>query len=157
MAIRSRPYVFLSLLILAPATAASAQDEEEELLALHRQFVVTHMIGRDPAFLLAHSLPSYRVVAPGGVVENRDQIISGFQAFAALDSVTISREEAVISGPVALVLSRQETHGELAGPAAGFGPVTTSTVFLRSDSGGWLAVSSSITPCRPRAIQAGRC
>ena len=145
------------LLCLGTPLLAGAQQTEEALLRLHRQFVMSQMMDRDPTFLLANSLPSYTVVAPGGVVESREQVIRGFAAFSALDSVTVSREQVILSGEVALVLARQEVHGEIRGPAAGFGPVTTSTVFVRNADGGWSAVSRSVTPCHARAIEAGRC
>jgi len=141
-------------LIAAPL---SAQSDEGVLLELHQRLVRTQMLDRDPTFLLANSVDAYTVVAPGGVVETREQVIAGLTAFTAIDSVTLSRERVVLSGATAVVLSRQVVHGEIRGPAAGFGPVSTITVFTRTDSGRWLAVSRAITPCHPRAIEAGRC
>ena len=149
--------LLLLVATLAAPTVLSAQDAEAELLSLHREFVMSQMMDRDPSFLLANSVESYTVVAPGGVIETRDQVIRGLRAFAQLDSVSLTREHVVINGDIALVLAGQEVHGEVLGPAAGFGRVTTSTVFARGDDGAWLAISRSITPCHPRAVEAGRC
>ncbi len=148
--------VVIAAMLITPAPS-SAQDPEAELMALHRELVMSQMMDRDPAFLLANSIPSYTVVAPGGVVETREQVIRGLQAFASLDSVSLSREQVVINGDVAVVLAGQQTHGMVRGPAAGFGRVTTSTTFVRSEGGAWVAISRSITPCHPRAVEAGRC
>lgn len=135
----------------------SAQDVETELLELHREFVTSQMVEQDPSFLLDHSHPSYRVVAPGGVLEDRDEIIAGLRAFTRIDSVSVSRERVVLVDQVAVVFARLEVHGEIMGPAAGFGPLTTSTVFLRDVDGEWVVISRSTTPCHPMAVEAGRC
>ena len=46
---------------------------------------MTQMVERDETFLVENSMDSYTVVAPGGVVETREQVIGGFAAFAAVD------------------------------------------------------------------------
>jgi len=147
----------LGFFLSAPLSSASAQSTEDVLRELHEQLVLTQMVDRDPAFLLAHSSEAYTVVAPGGVVENRDQVIAGLGAFAQVDSVSLERVEVRVTGPTAVVFSRQTVHGQIRGPAAGFGPLSTTTAFSRASGGNWIAVSRSLTPCHPRALEMGRC
>lgn len=152
-----KAYGLLAVVLWMSPVLASAQDVQAELLELHREFVTSQMVEQDPSFLLDHSHPSYRVVAPGGVLEDRDEIIAGLRAFTRIDSVSVSRERVVLVDQVAVVFARLDVHGEIMGPAAGFGPLTTSTVFLRGLDGEWVAISRSTTPCHPMAVEAGRC
>lgn len=155
--VRRMSSVLLVALCVVSSDPIAAQDVQAELLDLHRRLVHTQMIDRDATFLRAHSLPSYTVVAPGGVIENREQVVAGLRAFTRVDSISMTREQVVFSGDIALVLARLEIHGEIEGPAGSFGPTTTSTTFVRGEDGRWLAAARSLTPCHPRAIQAGRC
>lgn len=138
------------------AAPTAAQDDDADLLRLNRSLFETLMMERNPGFLLEHSTADYVVVGPGGVVESREQVIAGLEAFAGLDSIAVSREVVRRTGDIAVVTSRLEMHGALDLPVAPFGPLTTATTFVRRD-GRWVAVSRTLTPCNPRAEERGLC
>lgn len=96
------------------------------------------------------------MIAPGGIVENRDQVIRGFQAFTEIGSISITQESVAVSGSTAVVVNRLLVHGNVQIPVAP-GPRRVMTVFARDEAGRWKAVSRSLTPCHPRAVEAGRC
>ena len=106
--------------VLALAAPAGAQAETESiLLELNRQLTETQILEQDPTFLRSISDESYVVVAPGGVIESREQVIAGLRAFAAVDSISIEKEGVVQSGATAVVLNRLVIHGPLREPGAG--------------------------------------
>jgi len=144
----------LALVGLLPSLARS--QDTDELQQLNRRLIETQMIERDPSFLIANSIPEYVVVGPGGVVESREQVISGLGAFSRLDSISISREAVRESNGVAVVTARLELHGELNLPIGPLGPLTASTTFVQI-GGRWLAVARSSTPCAPGAAERGLC
>lgn len=71
--------------------ASCAAQEHAELLEMNHLLFTTQMMSRDPSYLLEHSDETCVVVGPGGVVEDRDQVIAGLRAFVGVDSVVISR------------------------------------------------------------------
>lgn len=142
---------------LCLAAPVSAQSEEETLLELNRRLFETQMLDQDASFLRSLSDASYVVIAPGGVMESREQVVRGLRAFAAVDSITIGNERVLRRGATAVVLNRIVIHGELRGPMGQLGPVSAMTVFHRGEDGEWLVVSRALSKCDPRAVERGIC
>ena len=128
----------------------------DQLLEMNRKLFETAMLDQDPKYLEANTTEAYVVIAPGGVVENRDQVILGMRAFANVESVSVTDEMAIIQGTTAIVISRLEIKGEVQIPIPP-GPRRVLRVFSLLENGEWKAVSTSITPCHPRAVKLGRC
>jgi hypothetical protein len=147
-------------LLLALATPALEQaDTERTLLDLNRQLFETLILERDPSFLRSMSDESYVVIAPGGVIESREQVIAGLKAFTTVDSISIENERVVQSGATAIVLNRLVIHGPLQGPISeiDLGPSSVMTVFNQGSDGRWSVVSRALSACHPAAMQRGLC
>jgi hypothetical protein len=142
---------------LCLAAPVSAQSDDDTLLELNRGLFETQILDQDPSLLLSLSDASYVVIAPGGVIESRDQVIRGLRAFAAVDSITIENERVVRHGATAIVLNRLVVHGALRGPVGPMGPVSAMTVFHLGEDGEWRVVSRALTRCDPRAVARGIC
>jgi hypothetical protein len=143
------------LLLAAPAPGQS--DPETTLLELNHRLFVTKILDRDPTFLRSISDDSYVVIAPGGVIESREQVLLGLEAFITVDSLSITNERVTMSGPTAIVLNRLVLHGRVQGPIGEIGPITVMTVFTRGDDAGWRAVSRAYSTCDPEAVARGLC
>lgn len=153
---RTAATIVLACLSTIQAVPVSAQDDDEALLRLNHALFQTLMIERDPAFLIGNSSAEYLVVGPGGVVESREQVIAGMDAFAQLDSITVSRERIRRAHELAVVTNRLEMHGTLDLPIGAVGAVTVATTFVWIDHR-WVAVLRTLTPCHPRADERGLC
>ena len=156
-----RSSCLVALLVLfatGPAMPLAAQsDPDAVLLDLNRRLFETQILDQDPAFLRSITDDSYVVVAPGGVIESREQAIRGLRAFETVDSITISNERVVRQGSTAIVLNRLVIHGVIQGPVGQVGPTSAMTVFHRTDDERWVAVSRALTRCDPRAVERGIC
>jgi hypothetical protein len=95
----------VSLLVLA-APVPGQSDPEAALLELNRRLFETKILDRDPALLRSIWDDSYVVIAPGGVIETREQVIRDLGAFVTVDSLSIENERVLVSGPTAIVLNR---------------------------------------------------
>lgn len=148
---------FLVLAVgLGLGAASCAAQEHAELLEMNHLLFTTQMMSRDPSYLLEHSDETYVVVGPGGVVEDRDQVIAGLRAFVGVDSVVVSRERVHGGGDVAIVTNRLDVHGEIALPITRLGGLTVTTTYRR-DRDRWVALSRVSTPCNPIAEERGLC
>ncbi|MEQ9398460.1 MAG: nuclear transport factor 2 family protein [Longimicrobiales bacterium] len=157
---RSIPGTVLTGLLLAsglPTPVAGQADADPVLLDLNRRLFETQILDQDPTFLQSISDDTYVVVAPGGVIESREQAIRGLRAFETVDSITISNERVVRQGSTAIVLNRLVIHGAIQGPVGQVGPTSAMTVFHRTEDGRWVAVSRALTRCDPRAVERGIC
>jgi hypothetical protein len=146
----------VALLVLA-APAPGQSDPEATLLELNRRRFETKILDRDPAFLRSISDDTYIVIAPGGVIETREQVIRDLGAFVTVDSLSIESERVVVTGPTAIVLNRLVLHGRVQGPVGELGPITVKTIFARGDGGGWQAVSRAYSTCDAEAVARGLC
>jgi len=148
--------LFLSFGLLIDASRADDPSVTDQLLDMNRKLFESAMLDHDPTYLEANTTEDYLVIAPGGVVENREQVVRGMQAFSEVESVSVTDEKVAIHGSTAIVISRLEVKGEVRIPIPP-GPRRVMRVFSLDADGGWKAVSTSITPCHPRAVEAGRC
>lgn len=148
------------VLFLGVAAPALAQESTEaELLDLNRQLFETQILEQDPTLLRSVSDASYVVIAPGGVIESRDQVIAGLSAFTTVDSISIENERFVRSEATAIVLNRLVIHGPLQGPVGeiDLAPTSVMTVFSQDGEDRWSVVSRALSMCHPAAVERGIC
>ncbi|MFW6089995.1 MAG: nuclear transport factor 2 family protein [Gemmatimonadota bacterium] len=146
-------------LLGAAAPALAQSNAEMELLELNRRLFETQILEQDPTLLRSVSDESYVVIAPGGVIESREQVIAGLGAFVSVDSISIGNERVVRSGATAIVLNRLVIHGPLQGPVGevDLGPMSVMTVFSRDGAERWSVVSRALATCHPAALERGIC
>lgn len=138
----------------SPPPAAPTEAGTAALLALNRQIVETQILDKDAAVFLAHSAEDFRVLAPGGRIENRDSAAAGVVAWDA-QAVTLSGEEVVYHGDTAILMGRLDIDGTMA-PIGRWGPLKYMAVFQRTEDG-WVQLSRAVTPCLPKAVEMGFC
>jgi hypothetical protein len=137
------------------APAAMGQDAEEtELLELNARLFEAQIIDRDPTLLEEVALPQFHVLAPGGLIEGKDQAMAGTAAWD-VTSIELSGERVIREGAVAVVMGRIDIDGTMA-PVGRLAPLKYMGVFIRSD-GEWRFLARSLTPCVEMLIRMGRC
>jgi hypothetical protein len=102
----------------------------------------------------ATALPNLVVVPPGGIVENRAQLLSGVQNTLS-DSLLVDEVLVADHGTTAVVVARVRMSRQDR-PTVGTGRSRMMSVFVHDDRG-WRLLARSVTPCIERAISAGRC
>ena len=142
------------------AHLTSAEPPEltkETLLRLNREIWEPLILKNDPTLFLKHSHEDFLVIAPGGILENREQAAAGARVFSATD-VSISDEQVQIVGTTAVVIGKLEIDGEVlpVGRPGPHGPMKFMAVFARQNSE-WKLLARSLTPCHRMAIENGRC
>lgn len=140
-----------SPLSVAHGTLESARHE---VLRLNREIFAAMIRENDPALFLAHSQEDFLVIAPGGIIENREEAAAGARNFDAI-AVSMSDEQVRIVGGTAVVIGRLEIDGEVR-PLGRPGPARFMTVFVQQSSE-WKLLARSVTPCARLAIERGRC
>jgi hypothetical protein len=145
--------VAVSCLSLAGDTAGQELDEQA-LLEHNRAILEALIVGNDGSLLAANALAQFRVIAPGGLVENKEQAIAGAASFDA-SAVTIDREVVVHEGSTAVVIARVVIDGVMR-PVGRLAPLMSMAVFVWSGDE-WRLLSRSLTPCIDRLIEMGRC
>ena len=148
-------------LIMVFSTLAPSQEhvlgqtaEEVELLELNARLFQAQIVERDAQLLGQVALPQFRVLAPGGLIENKRQAMDGVAAWDVV-SIELTGEEIIREGPVAVVMGRLDINGTMA-PVGRFGPLKYMGVFIRSE-GEWRFLSRSLTPCLDMLVELGRC
>lgn len=148
------------VLIAVPGMVATVQDSDRQaLLDLNRQLLESVFVRGETTMLSSAALPNLVVVPPGGVVENREQVLNGVPRIAGAAAVEIDDVVVADHGATAVVVARVRTRRER--PVAGAPPGATDrnrmmNVFVR-EQGKWRLLARSITPCIERAVAAGRC
>lgn len=146
--------------IAVPARVATVQDSDRQaLLDLNRQLLESVFVRGEAGMLASVALPNLVVVPPGGVVENREQVLNGVPNVAGAEAVEVDDVVVADHGTTAVVVARVRTRREK--PVAGAPPGVTGrsrmmNVFVR-EHGKWRLLARSITPCIERAVAAGRC
>ena len=125
---RQRAYRILGTLVIGLTVLALAQQplqgqtaEEVELLELNARLFQAQIVERDAELLGQVALPQFRVLAPGGLIENKQQAMDGVAAWD-VTSIELSGEEVIREGPVAVVMGRLDIDGTMA-PVGRFGPL----------------------------------
>jgi hypothetical protein len=163
MALYFRPgliTVTLLVLIAVPARVATVQvPDRQALLDLNRQLLESVFVRGETAMLASAALPNLVVVPPGGVVENREQVLNGVPSVTRADAVEVDDIVIADHGMTAVVVARVRTWRDkpVAGaPPGGTGRSRMMNVFVH-EQGKWRLLARSITPCIERAVAAGRC
>jgi hypothetical protein len=147
------PALVISFLGLTGVVTAQVPDKER-LLALHQELLESVFLRSDASVLAEAALPNLLVVPPGGIVENRRQVLNGVTAVAAqsleIDDVTVADH-----GATAVVVARVRIRRSPAEPS-GTGRSRMMSVFVYEQAT-WRLLARSITPCTERAVAAGRC
>jgi hypothetical protein len=146
--------------LMASACVASRHPETqraettEALEQLNRELLESVFIRQDPGLLADVALPNLVVVPPGGIVEDKTQVLSGI-ANVAMDSVRIDDVRISQHGVTAVITARVTRLGSTPSTNSA-GRSRIMSVFVH-DRNAWRLLARSITPCIERAIAAGRC
>ena len=145
----------LAFIFLSTARTAPAQTPNRDaLLALHRQLLESVFLRGDTAVIAATALPNLVVVPPGGIVENRAQLLRGVQNTLS-DSLVIDDVMIADHGTAAVVIARVSATRQ-GRPIMGTGRSRMLSVFVY-DNQTWRLLARSVTPCLDRAVSSGRC
>lgn len=137
-----------------PNTPGALESTRQELLRLNREIVEPMILDNNAGTFLAHAHEDFLVIAPGGVIENREQAADGARNFDAT-AVSLSDEQLRVVGDTAVLIGRLSIDGKV-GPRGRPGPMRFMAVFVRQ-SGEWKLLARSLTPCAPLAVERGRC
>lgn len=155
--------LLLSAMVATPTASAMTFEQDgdatrdtdrETLLRLDAELAHSQIVDRDPAFVSRVALDNFRVLTPGGMFENKDQVIAGLQAWDARN-VTLSGTEVVFHGDVAIVMGRMDIDGTLR-PVGRWGPLKYMSTWVKEE-GDWRLLSRSLTPCIDKLIEVDRC
>lgn len=158
--VRLAAIVAISIFSLSVSNASSSGDSEdratdrEELLRLNEEFTRSQIVDRSPDVLNRVAMDNFRVLAPGGLIENKAQVIRGLSAWDATD-VVLSDTEIVFHDEVAIVMGRMDVEGVMR-PVGEWGPLKYMSTWVKSE-GEWRILSRSLTPCLEILIQMDRC
>ena len=125
-----------------------------KLLKLNEELARSQIIDRDPVFFTNIAVDEFRVLAPGGMIENKEKVIAGLGGWNVVD-IKLTNTEVVFYKSVATVLGRMDIDGEMK-PVGRWGPLKYMSTWVR-DGDDWKLVSRSLTPCLEMLIKMGRC
>lgn len=149
--------MFAPVALAAPPEAgegATRDADRETLLRLNAEVARSQIVDRDPTVISKVALENFRVLAPGGLFENKEQVIAGLPAWDATD-VTLTSTQVVFHGDVAIVMGRMDIDGTMR-PVGRWGPLKYMSTWVKED-GDWRLLSRSLTPCLDKLIELGRC
>ena len=93
--------------IAIPVRVATVQTlERQALIDLNRQLLESVFVRGETAMLASTALPSLLVIPPGGVVENRQQVLNGVPNVAGAQSVEVDDVVVADHGTTAVVVAR---------------------------------------------------
>lgn len=130
------------------------EADKKELLRLNEELARSQIVDRDSAFIKQVALDDFRVLAPGGLIENKSQVIAGLSGWDATD-VQLTGTEVLFYGDVALVMGRMDIDGIMK-PVGRWGPLKYMSTWIR-DGKEWRLLSRSLTPCIEILLKMGRC
>lgn len=153
---------FSTMALVSVGLASSPDDgagnvrkaDREKLLELNAELAQSQIVDRDPTFISKVALENFRVLAPGGLFENKEQVIAGLSAWDATD-VTLTGTEVLFHGDVAIVMGRMDIDGVMR-PVGRWGPLKYMSTWVRED-GNWRLLSRALTPCIEKLIELNRC
>lgn len=143
------------LLTAAPGPMLVAQEtSRDELLRLNQALFESMLVRQDSTLFATVALEEVVVVPPGGILEDRRQVIAGLRNFR-ISGIALGDVQVVLHDSTAIVTGRLTSTGEVRGVGAP-GPLRFLNVFVNS-GGAWRLLARSLTPCAERAIAVGRC
>jgi hypothetical protein len=147
----------VAFLVALPSATTSARAQtptREALLSLHRRVLESVFLRGDTTLVAVTALPNLVVVPPGGIVENRSQLLSGVQNTLS-DSLSLDDVTVADYGTTAVVVARVRMTRQ-GRPTVGTGRFRMMSVFVH-DGQEWRWLAHSVTPCIERAVSSGRC
>ena len=148
----------ISLVLLAAGAAtspAAGQDTRSaEVIDLNRRLLHRQIVERDAQLFQTVALDQFLVVAPGGVVENKEQAAAGVRNFDAV-GISVTDERVEFEGNTAVLVGRLEIEGEMR-PVGALPPMKFMSVFVDGPEG-WRLLARALTPCFAMAIERGYC
>lgn len=147
---------FLALFVwsASPATGQSQAADDAMLRKLSEDIFRAQIVENDTTLFSEYAVEEFRILAPGGLIEDRNHVVAGVQSWDAV-GIEVSGVEVVHRGPVAIVFGRIDIDGEMQ-PIGRWGPLKFMNVFVQEDDG-WRLLSRSMTPCADMLIRLGRC
>lgn len=145
------------ILLISNSLIFDQSDLESKLLGLNRNLTESMIMKQDGELLMSVSNPGYFEIAPGGVIESREQIISDLWAFSTVDSISIENERFIKLGSTAVVTNRLVIFGPIQGPIGEIGPMTMISTFGKDGNGDWKIISRAYSICAPEAINLNLC
>jgi len=135
--------------------AVRAQDADEgELIDLNARLFHAQIVERDATLMAEVALSQFHVLAPGGLIEDKEQAMAGVNSWD-VTAIEISGEQVIREGPVAVVMGRIDIDGTMS-PVGRLAPLKFMGVFVRTE-GEWRFLSRSLTPCVDMLVRMGRC
>ena len=139
---------------LTPGTVTDRSADAAILLELNERLARSQIVDRDPTFFSEIAADDFHVLAPGGLIEEKNQVIAGMSAWNAVD-VQLTNTQVVFHGEVATVMGRMDIDGEMK-PVGRWGPLKYMSTWIREE-GEWRLLSRSLTPCLEILIKMGKC
>lgn len=96
----------------AAESAVGSEADRVDLLRLDEAVFRSQIVARDSTLFADLALADFRVLTPGGMIEDKHRAIAGIAAWDAAD-LEVSGAEVVVHGPVALVTARLDIDGEM--------------------------------------------
>lgn len=146
--------IILSGCATTPPNAGVVNEDEQILLELDERLARSQIVDRDPSFLADIAVEDLRVLAPGGLIEGKQQVIDGLSGWDAVD-VTLSKTEVTFYQNIAIVSGRMDINGTMH-PVGRWGPLKYMSTWVK-DGGRWRLLSRSLTPCLDKLVEMGRC
>lgn len=141
--------------LAAAASAVHAQrTPDSTLIALNRALLEQQIVHNSSALFEQTALDQFLVIAPGGVVETKDQAAHGVRSFRAA-GISVTNERVSISGTTAIVVGRLEIDGEMQ-PLGRLAPMRFMAVFVQVGDD-WRLLGRSLTPCHQVAVARRLC
>lgn len=101
-----------------------------------------------------YALDELLVVAPGGRIETKPQVIAGVGSLE-VKAVEITDEKIVFHDDVAVLVGRLYADGGMQ-PLGKLPPMKFMATFVKTTDG-WRLLSGALTPCAQIAIERGAC
>jgi hypothetical protein len=147
-------FVLCNSIVIAQNSNTDRESDRKELLQLNEELARSQIVDRDSSFISRIALDEFRVLAPGGMIENKSQVIAGLSGWNATD-VQLTGTEVVFYGDIALVMGRMDIDGEMR-PVGRWGPLKYMSTWVRVGAE-WHLLSRSLTPCIDILLEMGRC
>lgn len=139
----------------APASGSKDNSADADIIKqLNREQQEELLLNNNPEPIERLALDNYLVIAPGGRVENKSQAIAGVNSLD-VQGVEFSQEQVIFFSDTAVLVGKIEIDGTMQ-PLGKFPPMKYMATFVKTDDG-WRALSRSMTPCAPIAVERGVC
>ena len=96
--------------VIAKGNDINYEANRQELLKLNEKLARSQIVDRESSFFRQVALDEFRLPEPGGLIENKSQVIAGLSNWEASD-VQLTGTEVVFHGNVAQVMDRMDIDG----------------------------------------------